>query len=69
LFHVRNAKGARQGGGGMSRYRAQDVPVSYTDRLYSNGEVLEASEEEMQSFLQACYVKPAEEKRRSFKRK
>jgi hypothetical protein len=37
----------------MSKYQVQDAPVAYGDRMYSKGEVLEASEEHMRGFLQA----------------
>ncbi|MBA2272349.1 MAG: hypothetical protein H0W21_00395 [Actinobacteria bacterium] len=44
------------------KYEVQDAPVAYGDRMYSKGEVLEASEEHMCGFLQAGYVKEAEAK-------
>ena len=46
----------------MSNYQVQDAPVAYGDRMYSKGEVLEASEEHMRGFLQAGYVKEVEAK-------
>ena len=46
----------------MSKYEVQDAPVTYGDRMYSKGEVLEASEEDMRGFLQAGYVKEIEAK-------
>ena len=53
------------------KYEVQDAPVAYGDRMYSKGEVLEASEEHMRGFLQAGYVKEIEakeSKRRSTKK-
>jgi hypothetical protein len=47
----------------MSTYEVQDAPVSYEDRLYSAGETLEATEEEMAGLLQAGYVKEVEAKK------
>ena len=44
------------------KYEVQDAPVAYGDRMYSKGEVLEASEEHMRGFLQAGYVKEVEAK-------
>lgn len=44
------------------KYEVQDAPVAYRDRMYSKGEVLEASEEDMRGFLQAGYVKEIEAK-------
>jgi hypothetical protein len=41
------------------RYEVQDAPVSYKDKLYSKGETLEATEEDMAGLLQAGYVKEA----------
>ena len=52
----------------MSKYEVQDAPVAYGDRMYSKGEVLEASEEHMRGFLQAGYVKKAEESKRRSKK-
>ena len=46
----------------MSKYEVQDAPVAYRDRMYSKGEVLEATEDEMRGFLQAGYVKEIEAK-------
>jgi hypothetical protein len=43
----------------MSKYEVQDAPVSYKDRLYSKGETVEATEEEMAGLLQAGHVKEA----------
>jgi hypothetical protein len=50
------------------RYEIQDAPVSYKDRLYSAGETLEATEEEMAGLLQAGYVKEVEAKQGSRKK-
>jgi hypothetical protein len=51
----------------MTRYEVQDAQVSYKDRLYSKGETLEATEEEMAGLLQAGYVEEVEAKKRSKK--
>ena len=42
------------------RFKVQDAPVSYKDRLFSKGESFEASEAEMAGLLQAGYVRKAE---------
>ena len=52
----------------MSKYQVQDAPVAYGDRMYSKGEVLEASEEHMRGFLQAGYVREVEAPKASRRR-
>jgi len=52
----------------MSKYEVQDASVSCKDRLYSKGETLEATEEEMAGLLQAGYVKEVEAKKQSRKK-
>ncbi len=45
------------------KYVVQDAgPVSYKDRLLSQGETFEATEEETAGFVQAGYVKAVEVK-------
>jgi hypothetical protein len=56
------------GGGVVSKYEVQDAPVAFGDRMYSKGEVLEASEEQMRGFLQAGYVKEVKESWKSSKK-
>jgi hypothetical protein len=67
LVPCQERQGRAQGGGGM-RYEVQDALVSYKDRLYSKGETLEATEEEMAGLLQAGYVKEVEAKKQSRKK-
>ena len=52
----------------MSKFTVVKEPVSYNHRLYQPGETLEASDEDMEGFLQAGYVEAAKESKRRSKK-